>query len=204
MGAKKHFILVLFIFLVFVVGCSGAEKGGMVTPQSLALAPGITVVPSDTAVSPTAADLPATNSPKSTQQSQIPTQTASPTSTITATPTATEVVFEVGREITIQYLRDLEIIGSEITFEQELAPRSNYHQHLVSYISEGSKIYGLLTIPDGEPPEGGFKAIVFNHGYIPPAAYRTTERYTAYVDHLARSGFVVLKIDYRGHGESEG
>jgi dipeptidyl aminopeptidase/acylaminoacyl peptidase len=30
------------------------------------------------------------------------------------------------------------------------------------------------------------------------------ERYTAYVDHLARSGFVVFKIDYRGHGESQG
>ena len=204
MGAKKHFILVLFIFLVFVVGCSGAEKGGMVTPQSLALAPGITVVLSDTAVSPTAADLPTNNSPAFTQQSQTPAQTTSTTSTITPTPTATEVVFEVGRELTVQYLRDLEIRGSEITFEQELAPRSNFSQHIVSYISDGNKIYGLLTIPSVEPPEGGFKAIVFNHGYIPPAAYRTTERYTAYVDYLARSGFVVFKIDYRGHGDSQG
>ena len=34
--------------------------------------------------------------------------------------------------------------------------------------SEGNKIYGLLTVPFGDPPEGGFKAIVFNHGYIPP------------------------------------
>ncbi|HUV28801.1 MAG TPA: alpha/beta fold hydrolase, partial [Anaerolineales bacterium] len=92
----------------------------------------------------------------------------------------------------------------EITFEEKLADRSNYHQHLVSYISEGSKIYGLLTIPFGESPEGGFKAIVFNHGYIPPTDYRTTERYIAYVDHLARSGFVVFKIDYRGHGDSQG
>ena len=45
---------------------------------------------------------------------------------------------------------------------------------------------------------------MFNHGYIPPKIYQTTEKYTAYVDYLARSGFVVFKIDLRGHGNSEG
>jgi dipeptidyl aminopeptidase/acylaminoacyl peptidase len=46
--------------------------------------------------------------------------------------------------------------------------------------------------------------IIFNHGYIPPAIYRTTERYVAYVDALARAGYIVFKSDYRGHGSSEG
>jgi dipeptidyl aminopeptidase/acylaminoacyl peptidase len=206
MVAKRHFILVLFIFLVFLGGCTVAGEGGMATPKSAGLAPNasVTMIPTATAVNPTAADLPTINYPDFAQGSKTPTQTASPPSTITPTPTETEVVFEVGREITIKYLRDLEITGSEITFEEELPDRSNYHQHLVSYISEGNQIYGLLTIPFGEPPESGFKAIVFNHGYIPPTAYRTTERYTAYVDYLARSGFVVFKIDYRGYGESQG
>jgi len=132
---------------------------------------------------------------------------ASPTpSTLTSTPalTATQIAFEVGRELTINYLRGLEIEGSEITFHERLVPGYNYARHLVSYISEGSRIYGLLTIPFVEPPEGGYKAIVFNHGYIPPATYQTLERYGAYVDYLARSGFVVFKIDLRGHGQSEG
>jgi uncharacterized protein len=53
-------------------------------------------------------------------------------------------------------------------------------------------------------PPGGWPAIVFNHGYIPPAQYRTTERYIAYVDWLARSGYIVFRIDYRGHDRSEG
>jgi len=110
--------------------------------------------------------LPTINHPVSTQGSKTPTQTASPTSTYTPTPTETEVVFEAGKEINIKYLRDLVIFGSESTFEEELVDRSNYHQHLVSYFSEGNKIYGLLTMPFVEPPEGGFKAIVFNHGYI--------------------------------------
>jgi hypothetical protein len=206
MVANRHFILVLFIFLVLVAGCSFVGEGGMVTPHSTGLAPSatVTMIPSATTANPAADGLPTINHPVSTQGSKTPTQRASPTSTFTPTPTETEVVFEAGKEINIKYLRDLEIIGSESTFEEELVDRSNYHQHLVSYFSEGNKIYGLLTMPFVEPPEGGFKAIVFNHEYIPPTGYQTTERYSAYVDYLARSGFVVFKIDYRGHGESQG
>jgi dipeptidyl aminopeptidase/acylaminoacyl peptidase len=53
-------------------------------------------------------------------------------------------------------------------------------------------------------PPTGWPAIVFNHGYIPPDEYRTTERYIYYVDWLARSGYVIFRIDYRGHDRSEG
>lgn len=117
---------------------------------------------------------------------------------------APRTVFPVADDLTIAALREMEIEGSEIVFEQRLADGANYSQYIASYRSEGYKIYGLLTIPFGIAPEGGYKAIVFNHGYIPPAQYRTTERYVAYVDALARAGFVVFKIDMRGHGNSEG
>ena len=146
----------------------------------------------------------------STHTAHPATPTASPdlkptsTSSITPSPTPTEIVFEIGQELTIKYLREMEISGSEIIFHERLSPGYSYVRHLVSYTSEGNQIFGLLTIPFAEPPEGGFKAIVFNHGYIPPDIYQTEERYLAYVDYLARNGFVVLKIDYRGHGNSEG
>lgn len=61
-----------------------------------------------------------------------------------------------------------------------------------------------MTVPHGEAPLAGWPVIVFNHGYIPPAQYRTTERYVAYVDGFARNGYIVFKPDYRGHGSSEG
>lgn len=112
--------------------------------------------------------------------------------------------FEIGSDLTIAALLEREITGSAITFEQQLANGASYEQHIVSYQSEGHKIYGLLTIPFGEAPADGYKAIVFNHGYIPPDIYRTTERYSAYVNTLASHGFVVFKIDMRGHGSSEG
>jgi dipeptidyl aminopeptidase/acylaminoacyl peptidase len=121
------------------------------------------------------------------------------------TPEATaEAEDEIGVELTIPALLELDIEGSDVIVEQALPNGVNYAQYIASYMSEGNKIYGLLTIPFGNVPEGGFKAIVFNHGYIPPTTYRTTERYVAYVDALARSGFVVFKIDLRGHGDSEG
>jgi len=119
-------------------------------------------------------------------------------------PPVDAVAFEVGNELTVAALRTRYIPGSVITFEETLANGANYSQYIASYVSEGNRIYGLLTVPLGEVPPGGFKAIVFNHGYIPPSTYRTTERYVAYVDALARSGFVVFKIDLRGHGNSEG
>jgi len=206
MVANKRYSLVIIISLVFSAGCSLAGRGGMVTIESAGLTPvsETTIVPSAAGFNPAEAHSPAVDNPIITQQSDTPEQTFAPASSITPAPTETEVVFEVGRELTIEYLRGLEIAASEITFEQELENTFYYQQHLVSYVSQGSTIYGLLTIPNEQPPPGGYKAIVFNHGYIPPAAYRTTERYTAYVDYLARSGFVVFKIDYRGHGESQG
>lgn len=122
---------------------------------------------------------------------------------LTPEPTP-EQIFSVGNDLTISTLRQLEIEGSDLIVEEALTNGANYSRYIASYTSEGNKIYGLLTIPFGDIPEGGFKAIVFNHGYIPPTTYVTTERYVAYVDMLAQSGFVVFKIDMRGHGDSEG
>lgn len=123
-----------------------------------------------------------------------------PTATQTPIPTATPIP----HPMSIAALRAGAYPGSEIVVERELAFGSNYRRYYAYYLSDGLKIYGLLTIPNGEMPEGGWPAIVFNHGYIPPDVYKTTERYIAYVDRLASSKYVVFRIDYRGHDQSEG
>ncbi|WP_161883310.1 alpha/beta fold hydrolase [Deinococcus alpinitundrae] len=94
--------------------------------------------------------------------------------------------------------------GSALKVLQTLRAGVNYSRQVVSYQSDGLSIHALLTVPAGTPPKGGWPAVVFNHGYIPPNVYRTTERYVAYQDAFARAGFVTLKSDYRGHGSSEG
>ena len=44
--------------------------------------------------------------------------------------------------------------GSDITIEQTLPPGSNYQRYYVSYLSDGLKIYALLTVPNGAKPAG--------------------------------------------------
>lgn len=107
-------------------------------------------------------------------------------------------------DLSIESLRKGKYEGSDLVIEQTLDPGSNYKRYLTSYKSEGLKIYALLTVPDGDPPEGGWPVVIFNHGYIPPAEYRTTERYVSYTDAFSRNGYVLLRPDYRGHGNSEG
>jgi uncharacterized protein len=106
--------------------------------------------------------------------------------------------------VTIPTLKAGSYPGSAIITERSLKNASNYRQMVVSYRSEGLKIYALMTIPLAKAPKNGWPVIVFNHGYIPPAQYRTTERYTAYVAGFARAGYIVFKPDYRGHGQSQG
>jgi dipeptidyl aminopeptidase/acylaminoacyl peptidase len=103
--------------------------------------------------------------------------------------------------LSIQALREGDYPGSELVIEQTLTPGNNYQRYIASYKSEGLKIYGLLTVPNGESE---WPAIIFNHGYIPPDQYKTTEKYIAYQDAFARNGYVTFKPDYRGHGNSEG
>lgn len=191
---KRTSLLVFLILAILLAGCSPTGAGDLDRAQPAVARSTVAAV---RAASPAAA----TPGP---EYSLSATPTLAPTGALASAQTPTATPFAIGRELTLDYLRSLEILPSAITFEQELESRVAYRQHLVSYISESNKVYGLLTIPRQEPPPEGFKAIVFNHGYIPPAEYRTTERYVAYVDYLARSGFVVFKIDLRGHGASEG
>ena len=106
--------------------------------------------------------------------------------------------------LSIEALRAGEYPGSDLVLEQELPNGSNYKRSIVSYKSEGLKIYALLTVPLEQAPEGGYPVIIFNHGFIPPAEYRTTERYVACTDAFSKNGYVLIRPDYRGHGNSEG
>lgn len=112
--------------------------------------------------------------------------------------------FENYFPLSVPAMRKEDYPGSELNTEQTLSPGLNYKQYIVSYLSDGLKIYGLLTVPTGAKPKNGWPVIIFNHGYIQPSSYITTQRYVAYVEAFARNGYIVFKSDYRGHGDSEG
>lgn len=132
-----------------------------------------------------------------------PTSTPTVTATSIPTPTSTPTPPPLN-PLTIEWMRQQQYPGSDIVIEQTLAAGSNYARYVVSYRSDGLKIYAMMTVPKAAKPKTGFPVVVFNHGYIQPSVYRTTERYVAYVDAIAKSGYIVFKADYRGHGNSEG
>ena len=61
-------------------------------------------------------------------------------------------------------------------------------------MSDGYKIYAVMTVPDGPVPAAGWPAIIFNHGYTAAAQYRTTERYVAYQDRLSTQRLHRLQV----------
>jgi len=187
MPKRITFPFLLVILSLVLSACVGSGSRAAIQPQETATSRVLASPVAPTALpSATPTALP----------SATPTVTSSPTVVPTATPTL--------HPMQIEALRQREYPGSEIVIEETLQQGANYSRYYAYYLSEGLKIYALLTVPDGEMPPGGWPAIVFNHGYIPPREYRTTERYIAYVDWLARSGYIIFRIDYRGHDRSEG
>jgi fermentation-respiration switch protein FrsA (DUF1100 family) len=213
MTLKRFLTLIgwLFLFIVILLSaCSpGFRFGRGEQNQSPAIGLALTAEAPATLVSPqagagapepTGALLPSPTPPGAPAPEATSTPAPAPTSTPTVTPTAAPTL----HPMSIQAMRQGVYPGGEITIEENLEPGVNYNRYYVSYPSEGLTIYALLTVPAGEPPATGWPGIVFNHGYIPPEIYRTTERYIAYVDTLARHGYIVFRIDYRGHDRSEG
>ncbi|OGE16179.1 hypothetical protein A2769_03765 [Candidatus Daviesbacteria bacterium RIFCSPHIGHO2_01_FULL_37_27] len=106
-------------------------------------------------------------------------------------------------ELTTPYLRNRSY-QSQLGALEKVSENADYTSYLTSYTSDGLKINGQLTQPKGVKPDGGWPAVVFVHGYIPPAQYKTLQNYSQYVDFLAKNSLVVFKIDLRGHADSEG
>ncbi len=117
------------------------------------------------------------------------------------------VVSQQQNPLSIAELRSRSYPGSAITIEKTLPDGSNFHQYLTSYQSDGLKIYALLTVPKVHKPANGWPVILFNHGYIDPAQYKTyptVGQYATYYPVFARAGYIVFKPDYRGNGNSDG
>ena len=181
-----------------LAGCA-VRHPGSATPEATTVAP----VAQEEATQPLATPSPApsatTTASPTPSATSTPSSTPTPTQTFTPSPTPTPL-----HPLMIEAMRRQSYPGSELTFEATLTLGPGYERYIVSYLSEGNKIYALLTVPRREQPESGWPVIIFNHGYIPPDVYRTTNSYENHVAALAQNGYIVFRSDYRGHHRSEG
>ncbi|MGA2911426.1 MAG: DUF2079 domain-containing protein [Candidatus Levyibacteriota bacterium] len=92
---------------------------------------------------------------------------------------------------------------SDITVESNVPENGNFTSYIISFTADGLKEYALMNIPNSPVPSGGFPVVVVDHGYIQPNQYSTTDSYKSETDYFANQGFLVLKPDYRGNGNSE-
>lgn len=105
--------------------------------------------------------------------------------------------------LSITALQNRDYVGGEITTEEIVAKKSEFNSYIIYYPSDGLKLRALMNIPKDKTPDGGFPVIIINHGYINPKTYSTKDSYKQITDFFSSRGFVVLKPDYRGNGESE-
>jgi uncharacterized membrane protein/fermentation-respiration switch protein FrsA (DUF1100 family) len=93
--------------------------------------------------------------------------------------------------------------ASDISIEQTLSASGSFKSYIISFTADGLKEYALMNIPNTEQPQGGFPIVIVDHGYIQPDQYDTVNSYKSETDYFANQGFMVLKPDFRGNGNSE-
>jgi len=91
----------------------------------------------------------------------------------------------------------------QITIERQISSNKLFDSFVISYYSDGLKLFALMNKPNFDKPENGYPVLILNHGYINPREYSTENSYKTIADFYAENGFVVIKPDYRGNADSE-
>jgi dipeptidyl aminopeptidase/acylaminoacyl peptidase len=90
--------------------------------------------------------------------------------------------------------------GGELRVTQTLTVTSAFTRTLITYPSDGLKLYGFMNVPRGQGP---FSVVLVLHGHVNTARYRVETYTTPYADALARAGYLVLHPNYRDHPPSD-
>lgn len=132
----------------------------------------------------------------------LPPSTTAPlitlTPSITPTPSPTADLTYVG--LTIDELTGRSYGGGQITIEEIIETKETFTRYLISYPSDGLKIYGFMNVPiEGD----NFPVVLLLHGFMPLDTYEVQTYTTRYADRLAEAGYFVIHPNYRNHPPSD-
>jgi dipeptidyl aminopeptidase/acylaminoacyl peptidase len=132
--------------------------------------------------------------------------TSLPTDSVSTSTTQPELSTEGGPQphpISLATFAQREFDGRDLTVGRVLAETNQYTRYYITYKSGQLTISGIMNVPKGTPPAGGFPVLILNHGYIDPAVYTNGRGLRREQDYLAQRGYVVIHPDYRNHAESD-
>jgi dienelactone hydrolase len=105
---------------------------------------------------------------------------------------------------TIEALRARTYAAGSIEIVELLEDRDAFTRYAIAYLSDGLRVTAMMNLPKASAPEQSFPVIILNHGYVDPQRFPTGSYIRGEADYLARSGYLTLSPDYRGHAGSEG
>lgn len=105
--------------------------------------------------------------------------------------------------VSLPALMAKEFNGRELKLGQIQDDNSAYTRYYITYKSGELTISGIMNIPKGIPPEGGWPVLFLNHGHIDTSVYTNGRGLRREQDYLARRGFAILHSDYRDHAQSD-
>lgn len=105
--------------------------------------------------------------------------------------------------VSLPALMEKEFNGRDFTLGEVLDENGWYTRYHITYTSGDLTVSGIMNIPKGTPPEGGFLVAFLNHGHIDTSVYTNGRGLRREQDSLARQGFAVVHSDYRNHAQSD-
>ena len=106
---------------------------------------------------------------------------------------------------TIEELRRRSYDSGPLEIVEVLEQNAAFTRYAIVYPSDSLRVTAMLNVPKGSgAPDEKFPVIILNHGYVDPGQFPTGSYVRAEADYLARSGYLTLSPDYRGHAGSEG
>src|SRR6476620_6337737 len=150
-----------------------------------------------------------TSSPSPSPSSGASTPAEEPTTEPTEEPTQEPEPTEEPRPVSMAALAAADLTGGDLRLGAVRERTPAYTSYDVTFRSTTAgrgtaplRISGVLNVPSGRAPRGGWPAVVLAHGYIDPAYYVRGQGMTRERGFLAQRGYVALHVDYRNHAES--
>lgn len=107
-----------------------------------------------------------------------------------------------GQEYFIDSLRASPARGDKFAVTGAKEKNNAYKKFNIVYAADRRLLTGVMNVPTGPVPPGGFPVLILNHGLIRPEIYFSGRGSKREQDFFSRRGYVTIHPDYRGYSST--